>query len=65
MSGLPEVDPDDWQANTEYSGDDYSEDHPVIKVTLLLGYSRIAGLFCKTNDLLSAEIFAIFEYQDD
>ena len=38
MSGLPEVDPDDWQANTEYSGDGYTEDHPVIKVTALLEY---------------------------
>ena len=40
MSGLPEIDPDDWQANTEYSGDVYDEDHPVIKVitlTVLLG----------------------------
>ena len=36
MSGLPEIDPDDWQVNTEYSGDDYSEDHPVIKVNVLL-----------------------------
>jgi len=38
MSGLPEVDPDDWQANAEYSGDGYTEDHHVIKVTILLGY---------------------------
>ena len=42
MSGLPEVDPDDWQTNTEYSGDGYTEDHHVIKVTLLLGcFSKI------------------------
>jgi len=32
MSGLPEIDPDDWQANTEYSGDGYTEDHLIIKV---------------------------------
>ena len=34
MSGLPEIDPDDWEANAEYSGGDggYTEDHPVIKV---------------------------------
>ncbi|XP_065916670.1 E3 ubiquitin-protein ligase HACE1-like isoform X2 [Dysidea avara] len=33
MSGLPEIDPDDWEANAEYSGGDggYTEDHPVIK----------------------------------
>ena len=36
MSGLPEIDPNDWQANTEYSGEDYNEDHPVIKVNALL-----------------------------
>ena len=40
MSGLPEVDPDDWQANTVYSGDCYSEEHQVIKVTVLLKYLR-------------------------
>ena len=40
MSGLPEVDPDDWQANTVYSGDGYSEEHPVIKVTVLLEYLK-------------------------
>ena len=39
MSGLPEIDPDDWKANTEYSGggdSGYTEDHPVIKVHYLL-----------------------------
>ena len=36
MSGLPEIDPNNWQANTEYSGEDYNEDHPVIKVNALL-----------------------------
>ena len=40
MSGLPEIDPDDWQANTEYSGDGYTEDHPVIKVSVLLEYFK-------------------------
>ena len=45
MSGLPEVDPDDWQANTVYSGDGYSEDHPVIKVTVLLGYNTLDWIY--------------------
>ena len=31
MSGLPDIDVDDWQSNTEYSSG-YSEDTPVIKV---------------------------------
>lgn len=42
MSGLPEIDPDDWQANTEYSGDVYSKDHPVIKVTTM---TALLGIF--------------------
>jgi len=37
MSGLPEIDPDDWETNTEYTGgmDGYTEDHHVIKVDWL------------------------------
>ena len=44
MSGLPEIDPDDWQVNTEYSGDDYSEDHPVIKVNVLLEIFKLLSI---------------------
>ena len=49
MSGLPEVDPDDWQANTVYSGDCYSEEHQVIKVTVPLKYQKYLSFYKSTR----------------